>query len=263
MSRESFLLTSFRELYAEVVRWKEKLHREMRTEAGKQETSPREVWDALLGLLERQAIAVRRTGGEYAAELYREAQYVMAALADEVFLHLDWDGREIWRGNLLETRLFGTQRAGDLIFDRIEAILRTRDPLQTELGKVYLLALALGFQGRYRSSGGGAGGDGEARLLGYRRALYGFVGNVDPDAPADSRALLPEAYVSTVEAADSRRLPNARRWVTAAVLLLLLWAGVSHFVWLDLTREMREVMEGILEPIDTPPADSGGASSTS
>ncbi len=262
MSRESFLLTTFREVYAEAVRWKEKVTREMRSEEGRQETSPREVWDALLGLLERQAIAVRRTGGEYAAELYRESQYVLAALVDEVFLNLEWDGRETWRGNLLESRLFGTQRAGDLVFDRIEAMLRTRDPLQTELGKVYLLALALGFQGRYR----GAGSEGEARLLAYRRALYAFVGNVDPDAPQDSRALLPEAYVSTVEAADSRRLPDARRWVTAAVVLLLLWVGVSHAVWVDLTREMREVMESILtqpESLPTEPAETGGESSTS
>ena len=48
---------------------------------------------------------MRRTGGEYASALYRRAQYVMAALADETFLYLDWPGRDAWRANLLEFKL--------------------------------------------------------------------------------------------------------------------------------------------------------------
>jgi len=68
--------------------------------------APATIWQALLGLLNRQEAEVRRTGGEYASAIYRRAQYVMAALADEIFLYLDWPGREAWRANLLEFVVF-------------------------------------------------------------------------------------------------------------------------------------------------------------
>jgi hypothetical protein len=32
-----------------------------------------------------------------------EAQYAMAAFADEVFIHLDWEGKRTWTSNLLES----------------------------------------------------------------------------------------------------------------------------------------------------------------
>ncbi len=202
--------------------------------------APATIWQALLGLLNRQEAEVRRTGGEYASVIYRRAQYVMAALADEIFLYLDWPGREAWRANLLEFKLFQSYRAGEEIFRRIEALLRTRDPADSELAKIYLMAIALGFRGELR------GPEGQARVDVYRRELYTFLTNRDPGTPREPQSLFPEAYQSNVEASGAgRRLSAARRWLLAGLLLALLWILVSHRVWLGLVEDLSPLVDEI------------------
>lgn len=248
----SFLVNQFRDFYREVIRWKERAVRDpqafrapsAQTPAGAPsgtEAVAATIWQALLELMERQAIAVRRSGGEFAAEVFKEAQYAMAALADEVFIHLDWRGRDEWQANLLEQRLFGTHRAGDVIFERIERILHTRDPLDADLAKIYLMVLALGFLGRYRRSA-----DGQARVDSYRRQLYAFITNEDPDAQREAKPLFPEAYNSTLEVGEGRRLAPASRWFLGLTLIVLLWVAVSHYLWRGLITEMEPIVERIL-----------------
>jgi type VI secretion system protein ImpK len=202
--------------------------------------APATIWQALLGLLNRQEAEVRRTGGEYASAIYRRAQYVMAALADEIFLYLDWPGREAWRANLLEFKLFQSYRAGEEIFRRIEALLRTRDPADSELAKIYLMAIALGFRGELR------GPEGQARVDVYRRELYTFLTNRDPGTPREPQSLFPEAYQNNVEASGAgRRLSAARRWLLAGLLLALVWILASHFVWLGLIKDLSPLVDEI------------------
>jgi type VI secretion system protein ImpK len=270
---ESFLLAQFREFYQEVVRWKRLAARDGQllqvSAAGAPgalvmtggpgaapgalmlvgggavagsatAVAPATIWQALLGLLNRQEAEVRRTGGEYASAIYRRAQYVMAALADEIFLYLDWPGREAWRANLLEFKLFQSYRAGEEIFRRIEALLRTRDPADSELAKIYLMAIALGFRGELR------GPEGQARVDVYRRELYTFLTNRDPGTPREPQSLFPEAYQSNVEASGAgRRLSAARRWLLAGLLLALLWILVSHRVWLGLVEDLSPLVDEI------------------
>jgi type VI secretion system protein ImpK len=270
---ESFLLTQFREFYQEVVRWKRLAARDgqllqvsaagapgalvmtggpgaapgalMLAGGGAMgavapSVAPATIWQALLGLLNRQEAEVRRTGGEYASAIYRRAQYVMAALADEIFLYLDWPGREAWRANLLEFKLFQSYRAGEEIFRRIEALLRTRDPADSELAKIYLMAIALGFRGELR------GPEGQARVDVYRRELYTFLTHRDPGTPREPQSLFPEAYQSNVEASGAgRRLSAARRWLLAGLLLALLWILVSHRVWLGLIENLSPLVDEI------------------
>jgi type VI secretion system protein ImpK len=271
---DSFLLTQFREFYQEVVRWKRLAARDgqllqvsaaaapgalaMTGGPGAAQgalmlvggggalgavapsVAPATIWQALLGLLNRQEAEVRRTGGEYASAIYRRAQYVMAALADEIFLYLDWPGREAWRANLLEFKLFQSYRAGEEIFRRIEALLRTRDPADSELAKIYLMAIALGFRGELR------GPEGQARVDVYRRELYTFLTNRDPGTPREPQSLFPEAYQNNVEASGAgRRLSAARRWLLAGLLLALVWILASHRVWLGLVGDLSPLVDEI------------------
>ena len=271
---ESLLLDQFRDFYQEVVRWKRLVAREggalaavsagggpggvvvagpgassgalmlvsgaPPVPAAAPAVAPATVWQALLGVLSRQEAEVRRSGGDYASAIYRRAQYVMAALADEIFLYLDWPGREAWRTNLLEFKLFQTYRAGEEVFRRIEALLRTRDPADSELAKIYLMALALGFCGELR------GPEARARIDGYRRELYTFLTHRDPGAPRELRSMFPEAYQSTVESAGAgRRLSPARRWLLAGLVLALLWIVVSHRVWVGVVEDLAPLIDEI------------------
>jgi type VI secretion system protein ImpK len=199
------------------------------------------VRERLLATLERQAAGAARIGGLYGAETFQAAQYVMAALADEVFLQLDWPGRDAWQANLLESRLFGTHRAGEEVFLRLDALLQSRDPIYTDLAKVYLFALALGFQGRYRDTAGGP-----VRLDDYRRQLFDVVVHREPLLAAGAEPLFSEAYTRTLAEAEEVRLPYLRRWVVAACAVGGVWLVVQWRLWAELTEDLWPLVLQIL-----------------
>lgn len=196
----------------------------------------------LLALLERQAVQAGRAGGAWGAEMYREAQYAMAALADETFLHLEWEGREAWRVNLVESRLFGTHRAGEELFARLEALLRARDPLHFDLAEVYLLVLGLGFEGRYRD----AGPAGAERLAACRGDLFSFLANREPELAAGGRRLVPDAYASTLDGGEPPRLPYLKRWLIAAGMVLIAWLVGQDLLWRSLAGPVEKALRDIL-----------------
>lgn len=179
----------------------------------------------LLGVLELQAIEAQREGGRYTLDVNHEAQYVMAALADEILLNFEWPGREVWTSCLLEESLFGSRIAGDQVFDRIDELLRTRDPARRDLSLIYLLALSLGFQGRFRGS------DCSARMQTYRTSLFRVRFGRDPNPFDQSRQVAPQAYAFTVGDAVPRQVPHIARWITILVVVLAGMLGLSQLVW--------------------------------
>ena len=199
------------------------------------------VWQALLTKLEQQALEVRRSSGDFTAELYREAQYVMAALADEIFLNLDWAGRAGWQAQLLESKLFGTHRAGDEIFSRLERLLQNHDPAFRSLGEVYLAALGLGFQGRYR------GRPEAAEAIGlYRQRLYRYLAEREPVVFAGKQRLAAAAYGATLSQGTVTRLPHTRRVLWLLLAGIAAWVLLSWPVWNRLTGELEPALDQIL-----------------
>lgn len=239
---DSFLLRWFRDFYREVLRSKRVLEGAAPPAHGEEAGGgTATVGQRLLAYLQRQSLAAARVGGDFAFGMYGEAQYVMAALADETFLHLDWSGSEGWSSNLLEERLFKTHRAGEEVFERIDQLLAKRDPFYLDLAQVYLMALALGFEGKYRGAP-----DGERRLGFYRRRLLEFLAEREPDLLDTSRDLVPEAYESTLDQERGRRLPYLRPWLVAGAAVLLLWLAVGHLLWNDLIADLDPLLDRIL-----------------
>lgn len=244
-----FLLDRFQDFYREVLRLKKSVGQGNWVFDGQpgqpggpsEDLSPTAVWRTLLALLERQALDASRSGGDFALEVYRRAQYAMAALADEVFLHLDWPGREAWRSNLLESRLFGSHRAGEELFERIEELLHDRDNVYSELARVYLTVLALGFQGKYRGHP-----EAERELESYRRRLFRFIFGRDPQAVRGDERLMPESYASTLDEGSGSTLPHLKPWVWALVLLVVLWLGGGHLIWRSAVAGLQPLVTEIL-----------------
>lgn len=245
---ETFLLRQFRDFYSEVVCLKRLVATSawlaptaQLTDAATARTrAVTAVWQRLLTLLEQQELAVGRRGGEYGVMFYKEAQYVMAALADETFLHLDWVGKADWQAHLLEARLFDSQSAGEMLFQKIERLLHSGDPVYTDLATVYLLALGLGFQGKFRGS------DDRGQLTDYRQRLYAFIMRREPELLHATQPLFPDAYAYTLGAGKAPRLPTAHRWWVLLVCTGLLLGGISHILWLQVSSDLRQTITPIL-----------------
>lgn len=253
----SFLLTQFREFYREMARLKRTveftapvsaaedrvMHAPLVAAAGGNggsgyhtsapaapEASPAvtAVWQQMLTLLERQSIEAGQ-GGAFAYEVYREAQYVMADLADEVFIHMEWEGKSTWP--LLESRLFQTHIAGEEIFARLDRLLQRRDPFYLDLAVVYFMALSLGFQGKYR-------GQEDRDRMEYRRQLFRTIYRRDPKLFTATGPLFPQTYQHTLDKVDAKRLPAQWTWLWLIATVLVMWAGVSQYTWSSATSRV-------------------------
>ena len=247
---KSFLLTSFEEFFSDVLRVKRAviydpwgISAKSTGESDRNElrrAAAHSVRQRLQTLLEKLALESSKRRGEYGVSAFREAQYIMAALADEIFLHLEWEGRAAWGANLLETKLFGTHVAGERIFQRIEQLINERDAAHREIQVVYLLALSLGFEGKYR------GGSGE-ELGRLKSGLYELVFPRQPSITRGERQLFPQPYMHTLDRSTPIKLPTVGRWAAGLAAVFAVYLVIAHFAFVGATRELRQVTSSIAE----------------
>jgi type VI secretion system protein ImpK len=190
----------------------------------------------LLDLLEIQTLQSRRDSTRFEMETIADARYLKAVLADEILLNSQWAGRDRWTGYLLESTLFRTNIAGDQIFRRIEQLLSDREPSDRNLARLYLFALAMGFQGRFRDT------DAAARLRSYREELYEFVYQRRPDLGGRERVLSEAAYGNTVSHVAPRKLPTVSRWTVILMLAAVSLLAISEMLWLWQSWPVRDAL---------------------
>lgn len=97
-------------------------------------------------LSETQARASRAS---ISSEDYEAARFALVAWVDETVMNSAWAHRDKWKHDLMQRRYYQTADAGEIFFDRLNAI----GLHQRELREVYYLCLAMGFQGRYCHEG--------------------------------------------------------------------------------------------------------------
>lgn len=248
-SRASFLLRYFEDFYCEVVRFKQAIetHNIAKEESpdkppsAPQETIVDNIQNSLLKLLNTQALDTSRFGGDYGIEEYREAEFVMVALADEIFVHMDWDGKNNWKNNIIESQLYQTHKSGEAFFEKIEKFLKQRDPSRVDMAMIYLLALGLGFLGRYR------GTKDQSAIKKYKEDLYKFIYKKDPTLFDDSTLAFKQAYDHTLDAGKPVYLNEFRPWVivfsAACVLMLIISYGIWRVETNELYRDSNDIIE--------------------
>src|SRR5690349_24331554 len=122
--RDLSFVDDFQDFYTEVIRLRSAAENDIVQVGSDQrdnyEEQARLIRTRLIGLMERSSLFAGRNAGELGFGLYREVQYVMAALADEIFLQLQWPGAEFWTAHLLETQLFNSHNAGEEFFSRLD-----------------------------------------------------------------------------------------------------------------------------------------------
>ena len=198
------------------------------------------VWQSLIALFRRNAVQILRVAGK-PTDNYFEAQYVMAAFADDVFIHLDWEGKRAWTSNLLEAALFQSHIAGEMFFDKLDRLLRDRDPADKSLAAVYLSALSLGFRGKYH------GLNDHGKLRRYRQELFAFVFRQPQDLKNDSKIAFPDTYIKNLREEKKKKLTNPRVWLAVLAFVVVTYLAVSHGLWMKLTSRLQQANQRIVE----------------
>ncbi|HET6978777.1 MAG TPA: DotU family type IV/VI secretion system protein [Pyrinomonadaceae bacterium] len=198
------------------------------------------VWQNLIALFRRNAVQILRVAGK-PTDNYFEAQYVMAAFADDVFIHLNWEGKRAWTSNLLETALFQSHVAGEMVFDKLDRLLRDRDPADKSLAAVYLSALSLGFRGKYH------GLNDHGKLRRYRQELFAFVFRQPQDLKSDTKIAFPDSYIKNLRVEKRRKLTNPRVWLVVLGFVVAIYLVVSHGMWMSLTSRLERANQQIVD----------------
>ena len=209
-----------------------------RTDGGEQIGLARRVFTRLHRTLGELGFGGGRPGGGVGMD----AGYVMAALADEALLHrIDWFGRASWDAMLLEDALYGTRIAGERIFAVAEEQANGRAAFQPDLALTILLALQLGFRGRYR------GGDDEGAVPRLRLRLYELLCHRPSSRELEWRDSFAAAYSPTLGEDRLAHLPPLRPWLTAIATIAAVLLLVTHVAWY---RAVHSVVEQADQVID-------------
>lgn len=210
---------------------------------------------ALRSVLDLQAVQALDFQGRQGHEQAEMARYLKVALADEALIALPgWPQRQEWIACPLEYQLYGSRCAGERIFDRMGGLLQSQPGTHGELAQLYLLALAMGFQGRYRKQEGS-----QSDLLAWRRKLYRHAYGRWPDsalATGDSSShddlaarRMPQPYQFTRAGLVPRLLPNPRRWAGYFLLLVLGLLLLSQLAWVADTRALNAELLNVEAPV--------------
>lgn len=184
----------------------------------------------LLGLLEQQAQRMQSLGGSQTYGLFREAEYIMAVLADELMLNAVWAGTPVWR--LLEQELFQTHASGEIFFQRLDRLLASPVLSSRELAMVFFQALSLDFRGKYR------GNDPHNSLERYRRQLYQRLYQHTPEEDSKHR-LFPLSYHHETEE-EARRISTAHLWWLVLGGVVVVWLLISTILWMRISSPIED-----------------------
>lgn len=195
----------------------------------KREPSNEEIAEAislrLQHWIEKTRLQASKVLTDREAQRIDEALYVMAVLADELFIiELNWPGQKHWEMVLLEQQVFNTCFAGEKFFYGIQRLLqkRTLDSQQQQLVAVYLFSLRLGFAGRFREQ--------PKKLNHFRQQLFKRISHLK----SDQTRICEQGYRHIKSSREEQRLAPLTNWYRTMALGSIVYAALSWGVWWSL-----------------------------
>lgn len=162
----------------------------------------------------------------------RDVKYIITVLADETFINLNWEGTEIWKLYLLEKSLFKTEIAGDKFFDMADITLNNLN--NEEMAFMYLIALSLGFKGKYRDVE-----HSEEYLNWYKSKLYSIIHfNKEKLFYPGRQHLINSCYEYTCTEGTNKLLPDTNYWIITIIGIIILYLIVSYVIWFNITGDI-------------------------
>lgn len=243
----SLIAENFEAFYAELLRQKAKVLKATHDLTAEQLEDPVleklcvQVQRRLMTVIREQATRIELQGNDLTVLNHQEAQYIMAALADETFLGFNWGvGRRAWEQNLIEAQLFYSQTAGEQFFARLERLIEANDPTRRDLAEVFLLALGVGFLGRYRDRDDGGA------LQRYRTQLFHVLNQRAPTLDSGQTMIMPTAYENRAMPQVRRLLPDIQVWSSAVAAVSVLYVLFAYIIWHQTTAEIRTLTSSII-----------------
>lgn len=208
-------------------------------------SAARSMSESLAHIMRAQTLEMTRHGSQSDLALAEELRYLKAAVADELLLSQPWLGRSSFTSYLIETREFGSSIAGDKIFSRIQQVLADASGRAAQLAPLYLAAVAIGFQGRYR------GPDAEQALKPIRDALYKKIYSREPalitgmsENPVfDYRVLSQQAYKSVLSNIEPVRFFRFSQSTLIFLGIMLSLLVLSQVLWRWSSSSVRQALE--------------------
>jgi hypothetical protein len=231
---EPAILPLFEEFYLEAVRLQSDLDC-LAPELAFAPASAQEIQKILLKLLRNQQSNAERSETTLGAEMYHQAQNVMACLADEIFSTRFRPRGVAWTS--LESELFGPQKitgfaAGSVCLQKLELLLPQDNPAYRELAAVYFYALSLR-PGRPRDTDK------------YLAPLFETIHGGEPSALANASPLFAQSYAHTLAENKATPLPSPKNWLLVLGCILLTWIVLTSLLWSELStpilRELHEI----------------------
>jgi type VI secretion system protein ImpK len=233
---KSLVVDNFKDFYESLLICKSLALSEKSSE---DKTIPQQILIRLQDILKSQYNQMKVRGGALAALYYQDAQYAMAALADETFINLPWKGKEDWENNLLESHLYSTQDAGDQFFKKLDAFLATRDHTSIDIAMVYLLTLGLGFQGKFR------GEKNAGTLAQYKQSLYNLITGTSPHFEEVMQKFFPQAYEFTLTPRAGSKAPSSQVWYLILASTVGFFILAFYVLWYVEVRDLYTLIDSL------------------
>jgi len=170
----------------------------------------------------------------------RTVVYVMASIADEIFLNISWPGKTYWEEHMLEKRFFGSQVAGEKIFDDIDTLLANHQLYNSDLTEIYVKSLALGFKGKYRGIA-----ESEKEIDEYRKQLFIVISKHDHSVDLSNDRIFQHEYDKTLPTIHRQFLPDTSIVNYVCVFFIFMFIVISSLAWMLETRPLNNVLREI------------------
>jgi type IV/VI secretion system ImpK/VasF family protein len=201
------------------------------------------IQDRLARVIDDQQKNISLKGGNAEQiQVYRDAHYVMAALADEVFLNLSWPGVSTWQKSMLETRIFGSQVAGETFFTKLDELMVSTSIFRVDLAYVYYMALSFGFKGKFRST------TDEDQAHQYQSKLLAILsGDNGSLLDGEKKHLIDSAYNATFTGSPTKGLPDVKTWAVWISGVAIVYIIITYVVWYKLSSDIHQALNQIFE----------------
>ncbi|MDR0704699.1 MAG: DotU family type IV/VI secretion system protein [Planctomycetaceae bacterium] len=189
-------------------------------------------------LLWRQLLSHLTEDRHHHAGLFGDEFFLVeCGLADELLQKIDWPGRDWWKANLLELKLFQTRTVGDQFYRMIDKLLAGRKLYDLPFAIILLETLALGFHGRLTPEVT----EDENSWNRYRHELGRWIQVMLHDYNKNSRRDT-EPLPAVLHEESLPVIPSLRRWYIATIILIIGMLLISHYLWRSNVKPLYEMI---------------------